>query len=88
MITAEQVDVVQVDVVQELASVYGVLNQSYARLVALVSQALADEAWAIGGVPSPEHWLTIRAGLCWSRTATAAAASPAATPPPTSSATI
>ena len=58
MITAEQVDAEQ-----ELASLCGVLNQSYARLVAIVAAALADESWAIAGVRSPEHWLTMRAGL-------------------------
>ena len=64
MITAQQVDAARVDVEHQLASVCGVLNQSYARLVALVTQALADESWAIGGVRCPEHWLTMRAGLC------------------------
>jgi hypothetical protein len=39
MITAEQVDAEQ-----ELASLCGVLNQSYARLVAIVAAALADES--------------------------------------------
>src|SRR5665647_1587682 len=58
MITAAQVDAEQ-----ELASLCGVLNQSYARLVTLVAQALVDESWAIAGVRSPEHWLTMRAGL-------------------------
>ena len=58
MITAEQVDAEQ-----ELASLCGVLNQSYARLVAIVDQALQDESWAVGGVRSPEHWLIMRAGL-------------------------
>jgi len=53
----------QVDVEQELASLCGVLNQSYARLVTIVSAALVDESWAIAGVRSPEHWLTMRAGL-------------------------
>jgi hypothetical protein len=65
MITAAQVDAEQ-----ELASLCGVLNQSYARLVTLVAQALVDESWAIAGVRSPEHWLTMRAGLSsapWSR---------------------
>ena len=58
MITAAQVDAEQ-----ELASLCGVLNASHARLVAIVADALADESWAIGGVRSPEHWLTMRAGL-------------------------
>ena len=58
MITAAQVDAEQ-----ELASLCGVLNASYARLVALVAQALVDESWAIAGVRSPEHWLTLVAGL-------------------------
>ncbi len=58
MITAEQVDAER-----ELASLCGVLNQSYSRLVAIMAAALADESWAIAGVRSPEHWLTMRAGL-------------------------
>jgi hypothetical protein len=53
----------QVDAELELASLCGVLNASYARLVTIVSQALGDESWAIAGVRSPEHWLTMRAGL-------------------------
>jgi Domain of unknown function (DUF222)/HNH endonuclease len=57
------VTVAEVDVEQELASLCGVLNASYARLVAIVGQALVDESWAGGGIRSPEHWLTIRAGL-------------------------
>src|SRR5665811_1863203 len=48
---------------QELASVCGVLNASYSRLVTIVAEALTDESWAIAGVRSPEHWLTMRAGL-------------------------
>jgi hypothetical protein len=58
MITA-----VQVNPEQELAALCGVLNASYARLVAIVAQALNDESWAIAGVRSPEHWLTMCAGL-------------------------
>ena len=53
----------QVDAEQELASLCGLLNASYARLVAIVAAALADESWAIAGVRSPEHWLTMRVGL-------------------------
>jgi Domain of unknown function (DUF222) len=53
----------QIETEQELASLCGVLNSSYARLVAIVAQALVDESWAIAGVRSPEHWLTMRAGL-------------------------
>jgi hypothetical protein len=53
----------QVHAEQELASLCGVLNASYARLVAIVAAALEDESWAIAGVRSPEHWLTMRAGL-------------------------
>jgi Domain of unknown function (DUF222)/HNH endonuclease len=53
----------QVDAEAELASLCGVLNASYARLVAIVADALDDESWAIAGVRSPEHWLTMRAGL-------------------------
>src|SRR5476649_395412 len=58
MITAAQVDAEE-----ELASLCGVLNASYARLVAIVAAALVDQSWAIAGVRSPEHWLTMRAGL-------------------------
>ena len=58
MATAEQVDVER-----ELASLCGVLNASYARLVSITAAALDDESWAIAGVRSPEHWLTMRAGL-------------------------
>jgi hypothetical protein len=58
MITAAQVDAEQ-----ELAAVCGVLNASYARLVAIVDQTLKDDSWAIDGVRSPEHWLAMRAGL-------------------------
>jgi hypothetical protein len=58
MITAAQVDAEQ-----ELASLCGLLNASYARLVAIVAQSLQDESWAIAGVHSPEHWLMMRAGL-------------------------
>ena len=53
----------QVDAEQELASLCGVLNSSHARLVEIVADALVDGSWAIGGVRSPEHWLTMRAGL-------------------------
>jgi hypothetical protein len=51
------------DVEQDLALLCGALNQSYARLVTIVAQALDDESWAIAGVRSAEHWLTMRAGL-------------------------
>ena len=44
MITAEQVEAER-----ELASLCGVLNQSYARLVAIVAAALSDESWAMAG---------------------------------------
>jgi hypothetical protein len=60
----------EVDVEQELASVCGELNQSYARLVALVSRALVDESWAIAGVRSADHWLIMRAGLSPARART------------------
>ncbi len=51
------------DVEQELASLCGLINAGYARLVTIVSDALVDESWAIAGVRSPEHWLMMRAGL-------------------------
>jgi hypothetical protein len=41
----------EVDAEQELASLCGGLNASYARLVAVVAQARADESWASS--PSP-----------------------------------
>jgi hypothetical protein len=53
----------QIEAEQELASLCGVFNSSHARLVAIVAQALSDESWTIAGVRSPEHWLTMRAGL-------------------------
>jgi hypothetical protein len=53
----------QVVAEQELASLCGALNASHLRLVAIVAQALLDESWAIAGVRSPDHWLTMRAGL-------------------------
>jgi hypothetical protein len=53
----------QVDAEQQLASLCGGLNTSYARLVTLAGQALTDESWAGGGIRSPEHWLTLPAGL-------------------------
>jgi hypothetical protein len=52
----------QVEAEQELASLCGVLNTSYARLVAIVAQSLKEESWAIAGIRSPEHWLMMRAG--------------------------
>jgi hypothetical protein len=58
MITAAQVDAEQ-----ELALLCGVVNASYARLVAIMAGSLVDESWAIAGVRSPEHWLAMRAGL-------------------------
>ena len=47
----------------EIASLCGVINASHARLVAIVADALDDQSWAIAGVRSPEHWLTMRAGV-------------------------
>jgi Domain of unknown function (DUF222)/HNH endonuclease len=58
MITA-----VQVDAEQELAALCGEVNASYARLVAIVGGCLVDDSWAIAGIRSPEHWLSMRAGL-------------------------
>jgi len=58
MITAAQEDAEQ-----ELASLCGAVNASYARLVAIVAGSLVDESWAIAGIRSPEHWLSMRAGL-------------------------
>ncbi len=53
----------------ELAQVCGLLNQSHARLVALVAAALDDDVWAGGGFRSVEHWLAVRAGLSPGRAA-------------------
>jgi len=63
METVEQVDAGRAALEAEVASLCGVINASHARLVAIVAGALADESWAGGGVRSPEHWLTLRAGL-------------------------
>lgn len=46
-----------------LSHVVGRLNAAHAELVTLVAEVLADESWAIGGIRSPEHWLTCYAGV-------------------------
>ncbi|MDQ2851660.1 MAG: hypothetical protein M3Y49_13205, partial [Actinomycetota bacterium] len=43
--------------------VVGRLNAAHAELITLVMQALADQSWVIGGIRSPQHWLTCYAGL-------------------------
>lgn len=39
------------------------LNRAHAELVELAASMLESELWAEGGIRSPEHWLTVRAGL-------------------------
>ncbi|XAS76871.1 DUF222 domain-containing protein [Dermatophilaceae bacterium Sec6.4] len=46
-----------------LSHVVGRLNAAHAELVTLVTQVLADQSWVIGGIRSPQHWLTCYAGL-------------------------
>lgn len=46
-----------------LSHVVGRLNAAHAELVTLVATVLADESWVIGGIRSPEHWLTCYAGV-------------------------
>jgi hypothetical protein len=50
-----------------LADVCGHLNALDARLVELVADALATEAWCQHGIASPAHWLAWKAGLTRSR---------------------
>lgn len=46
-----------------VAEVAGVLNRAHAQLVELTAELIDTETWADGGVVSPAHWLTLRAGL-------------------------
>lgn len=46
-----------------LSHVVGRLNAAHAELVTLIAEVLADESWVIGGIRSPEHWLTCYAGV-------------------------
>ncbi|MEO8750594.1 MAG: hypothetical protein ABI384_09360, partial [Allobranchiibius sp.] len=46
-----------------LSHVVGRLNAAHAELITLVTQVLADQSWVIGGIRSPQHWLTCYAGL-------------------------
>lgn len=46
-----------------LSHVVGRLNAAHAELVTLVTQVLADQSWDIGGIRSPQHWLTCYAGV-------------------------
>ncbi len=41
----------------------GELNRWHAELVALTGRLVEEELWGGGGFRSPEHWLTVRAGL-------------------------
>ncbi len=54
---------VSVDPRSALSRVVGRLNAAHADLVRLLGEVLEDESWAIGGIRSPQHWLTCYAGL-------------------------
>lgn len=47
----------------ELAEVCGVLNAATARLVGLVAEVLATEAWQGWGIRSPEQWVSWKCGV-------------------------
>ncbi len=47
--------------------VAGILNRAHAELIDIVADAITDDTWGGGGISSPEHWLTLRAGLSPSR---------------------
>lgn len=47
----------------EVRRVAGELNRWHAELVALTGRLVEEELWGGGGFRSPEHWLTVRAGL-------------------------
>ena len=47
----------------EMAEVCGVLNAATARLVGLVGEVLATEAWQGWGIRSPEHWVVWKCGV-------------------------
>jgi hypothetical protein len=47
----------------EVAEVCGVLNVAHARLVSLVAEALATDAWQGWGIHSPAQWVAWQTGL-------------------------
>lgn len=47
----------------EIAEVCGVLNAASGRLVRLIADVLATEAWEGWGIRSPEHWVGWRCGV-------------------------
>ncbi|MFC7597160.1 DUF222 domain-containing protein, partial [Terrabacter sp. GCM10028922] len=46
-----------------VASLAADLHDAHARLVDFVATVLAEGTWQAAGLRSPEHWLTLRAGL-------------------------
>ena len=52
-----------------VAEVCGVLNAAHARLVALVADALATDAWHGWGIHSPAQWVAWQTGLSPTRAA-------------------
>lgn len=51
-------------VTAEVAQIAGRLNLLHARLVEVTARVIDADAWgAHGGIRSPEHWLTLRAGI-------------------------
>ena len=51
------------DFEQRVAAAIGVLNAAHGQLIALVAELMEADHWRGGGVRSPEHWLTVRAGV-------------------------
>ncbi|MBO1768225.1 DUF222 domain-containing protein, partial [Allobranchiibius sp. GilTou38] len=52
-----------VDPLDEVGAICGRLNAAHADLIDLVTDLVRTESWAIGGIRSPEHWLTCFAGV-------------------------
>ncbi|UIJ34546.1 HNH endonuclease signature motif containing protein [Allobranchiibius sp. GilTou73] len=46
-----------------MSLICGQLNAAHADLIDLVTDLIEHESWAIGGIRSPEHWLTCFAGV-------------------------
>ena len=46
-----------------VASLAADLHDAHARLVDFVATVLTEGSWQAAGLRSPEHWLTLRAGL-------------------------
>ncbi|UIJ34729.1 HNH endonuclease signature motif containing protein [Allobranchiibius sp. GilTou73] len=51
------------DPLDEVGVICGRLNAAHADLIDLVADLVRTESWAIGGIRSPEHWLTCFAGV-------------------------